>query len=106
LAGELESASFDIDNTPPVVTVGTVTRDGARYVVSVEIRDADSPLTRVEYSLDSQKWQVAYPRDGMLDARREQFEIRFDGEAAGRVLVVRATDALNNVGAGQAGVPK
>ena len=106
LSGELESASFDIDNTPPAVTVGAVTRDGTRFVVPVEVRDTDSPLTRVEYSLDSQKWQVAYPRDGMLDSRRELFEIRLDGDASGRVLVVRATDALNNVGAGQAAIPK
>jgi hypothetical protein len=101
LAGELESTSFDIDNTPPIVSLGAVSRDGARFLVNVDIRDADSPLTRVEYSLDAQKWQTAYPRDGMLDSRREQFEIRLDGDATGRMLVVRATDALNNVSAGQ-----
>jgi hypothetical protein len=106
LIGELESSSFDIDNTPPSVTVGSVAREGTRFVVQVEVRDTDSPLTRVEYSLDSQKWQVAYPRDGMLDSRREQFEIRLDADTAGRVLVIRATDALNNVGVGQAAIPK
>jgi hypothetical protein len=42
----------------------------------------------------------------MLDSRREQFEIRLDADTAGRVLVIRATDALNNVGAGQAAIPK
>jgi hypothetical protein len=105
LSGELESGSFDIDNTPPVVNVGTVTRDGNRFVVPVEVRDADSPLIRVEYSVDSQKWRVAYPRDGMLDSRRELFEIHLEGEASGRVLVVRATDALNNTGAGQSAIP-
>jgi hypothetical protein len=105
LSGELESASFDIDNTPPTLAVGTVGRDGAGFVVPIEVRDADSPLIRVEYSLDSQKWQVAYPRDGMLDSRREIFEVHLGAEAAGRVLVVRATDTLNNVGAGQAQLP-
>lgn len=101
LAGEMESVSFDIDNTPATVTVGAVTRDGARFVVPVEVRDADSPLTRVEYSIDAQRWQTAHPRDGMLDARRELFEIRLEADAAGRTLVVRATDALNNVSVGQ-----
>jgi hypothetical protein len=48
---------------------------------------------------------VAYPRDGMLDSRREIFEVHLGAEAAGRVLVVRATDTLNNVGAGQAQLP-
>ena len=48
LAGELESSGFDIDNTAPVVTMGRVGRDGDRFVVPVEIRDADSPLRRVD----------------------------------------------------------
>jgi len=105
LSGELESASFDIDNTPPSVTMGTVGRDGARFVVSVDVRDADSALKKVEYSLDAQKWQSAFPRDGILDSRRESFEIRLDANTAGRVLVVRATDSLNNVSAGQVQLP-
>jgi hypothetical protein len=101
LRGERESASFDIDNTPPEVTIGAVRREGNVMVVPFEIRDTDSPLTRVEYSLDAQKWQNAFPRDGILDARAEQFTLRLDSAAAGRTLVLRATDAMNNVGAGQ-----
>jgi hypothetical protein len=105
LTGELESASFDIDNAPPLVTINTVRRDGARYVVAVEVRDVDSPLKRVEYSLDAQKWQSAFPRDGILDSRYEMFEIRLEASAAGQMLVVRATDNLNNVSAGQVQIP-
>ena len=41
----------------------------------------------------------------MLDSRRELFEIRLNGAATGRVLVVRASDALNNVSAGQVQLP-
>ncbi len=75
------------------MTIGNVGRDGARFVVPVEVRDADSALKKVEYSLDAQKWQSAFPRDGILDSRRERFEIRLDANTAGRMLVVRATDA-------------
>ena len=105
LSGELESSSFDIDNTPPSVSIGTVGRDGSRFVVPVDVRDVDSALKKVEYSLDAQKWQGAFPRDGILDSRRESFEIRLDANTAGRMLVVRATDSLNNVSAGQVQVP-
>jgi sugar lactone lactonase YvrE len=105
LTGELESESFEIDNTPPVVSIGSVGRDSQLFVVPVEVRDADSPLVKVEYTLDAQKWQTAYPRDGMLDSRRELFEIRLNGASSGRVLVVRASDALNNVSAGQVLLP-
>jgi hypothetical protein len=82
--------------------MGSVRREGLRFIVSVDIRDADSPLTRVEYSLDAQKWQTAFPRDGILDGRQEGFDVRLESDAEGRTLVVRAADSLNNVGSGQA----
>ncbi|MNC97074.1 hypothetical protein D3C83_146180 [compost metagenome] len=66
-----------------------------------EIRDGDSAVTKVEYSLDAQRWQPAFSRDGILDGRLEGFDIRLDADAAGRTLVIRATDALGNVGTGQ-----
>jgi len=101
LVGELESSSFEIDNVAPSVQPGAVRRDGARFVVPAEIRDDDSVITRVEFSVDAQRWQPAFPRDGILDARQESFEIRLDAEASGRTLVIRATDALGNIGTGQ-----
>ncbi len=101
LRGERESGSFHIDNSPPSVTLGAVRRDGAVLVVPFEVRDNDSPVARVEYSLDAQRWQGAFPQDGILDARQEQFSLRLDRSMAGRVLVVRATDGMNNVGSGE-----
>jgi hypothetical protein len=101
LAGELESSSFEIDNVAPTVQIGAPRRDGARFIVPAEVRDADSAVVRVEFSLDAQRWQPAFPRDGILDGRQEGFEIRLEAEAAGRTLVIRATDALGNVGTGQ-----
>jgi hypothetical protein len=104
LGGELESGSFEIDNVAPVVQIGALRRDGTRFIVPAEVRDADSPVTKVEYSLDAQRWQTAFPRDGILDGRQEGFDIRLEADAAGRTLVIRATDALGNVGTGQAQV--
>jgi hypothetical protein len=101
LGGELESSSFEIDNVAPTVQISALRRDGARFIVPAEVRDTDSAVARVEFSLDAQGWQPAFPRDGILDGRQENFEIRLDAEAAGRVLVIRATDALGNVGTGQ-----
>ena len=101
-AGELESSSFEIDNVAPTVQIGALRRDGSRFIVPAEVRDTDSAVTRVEYSLDAQRWQPAFPRDGILDARQETFELRLEPDAAGRTLVIRATDALGNVGTGQA----
>ena len=101
LKGERESASFDVDNTAPIVTPGVSRRESATIVVPFDVRDDDSAITRVEYSVDSQPWQSAFPQDGILDARREQFALRLDATLAGRTLVIRASDALNNVGSGE-----
>jgi hypothetical protein len=101
LRGERESGSFEVDNTVPVVTLGSSRRESGVIVVPFEVRDADSAVTRVEYSVDSQSWQTAFPQDGILDARREQFTLRLEASMAGRTLVIRAADAMNNVGAGE-----
>lgn len=101
LGGELESNSFEIDNAAPTVQLGALRRDGTRFIVPAEIRDTDSVVMRVEYSVDAQRWQPAFPRDGILDGRQEAFEIRLDADAVGRTLVIRAIDALGNVGTGQ-----
>lgn len=101
LGGELESSSFEIDNVAPVVQIGALRKDGTRLIVSADIRDNDSAVVKVEYSLDAQRWQPAFPRDGILDARQEAFDVRLDADAAGRTLVIRATDALGNIGTGQ-----
>src|SRR5262245_13651014 len=101
LRGERESSSFDVDNSPPAVTLGTPRRDGGAIVVPFEVRDADSHITKVDYSLDAQRWQSVFPQDGILDSRVEQFSLRLDAAMAGRTLVIRATDAMNNVGSGE-----
>ena len=101
LRGERESVSFDVDNAAPTVSLATQRRESGRIVVPFEVRDADSVITRVEYSVDSQPWQSAFPDDGILDARREQFTLRLAAAMAGRTLVVRSTDAMNNIGTGE-----
>jgi hypothetical protein len=98
LRGELESTAFDIDNTPPTLTIAPLRRDGNQIVVPVEVRDADSTIREVQYSLDTDRWQSAFPADGMLDARLEKIEVRLPVAAAGRTLVIRATDAMSNLG--------
>jgi hypothetical protein len=97
LTGSLESTTFEIDNTPPVITVGTVRREANRTVVAFEVRDGDSAVQKTEYSLDGDRWQTIYPRDGIADSRFEQYEVAIEGDAAARGVIIRATDALNNV---------
>lgn len=96
LEGELESSAFDIDNAPPVVVVTGSRPANGRTTIQFEVRDEWSSISKVEYSLDAQRWQVLYPRDGIFDSRSEQFELTLDNEAAARGLIIRAYDAKNN----------
>ena len=96
LEGELESSAFDIDNAPPVVVVTGSRPANGRTTIQFEVRDEWSSISKVEYSLDAQRWQVAYPRDGIFDSRSEQFELTLDNEAVTRGLIIRAYDAKNN----------
>jgi hypothetical protein len=97
LAGELESVNFDIDNTPPRIEVQAPARAGARTTISFVVRDEQSPVQRVEYSLDASRWRVVYPKDGIPDSRREEFEVELEEGEVGRSVIIRATDAMNNV---------
>jgi sugar lactone lactonase YvrE len=105
LTGAMESPSFDIDNTPPTINVTSVRRDGGRVTITFEIRDANSSVQKADYSLDGDRWQTIYPRDGIADSRFEQFELVLDGEAGARGVILRAADALNNVSSTRGDAP-
>ena len=97
LTGALESTAFDIDNTPPVITVTSVNRQAGRLVIAFEVRDDNSAVQKAEYSLDGDRWQTIYPRDGIPDSRLEQFDLVLEGDLGTHGVIIRATDALNNV---------
>jgi hypothetical protein len=97
LVGELESVSFDIDNTAPRIEVQPATRAGARTTIGFVVRDDQSSVQRVEYSLDASRWRVVFPKDGIADSRREEFEVTLDENESARSVIIRATDAMNNV---------
>ena len=97
LTASMDSTTFEIDNMPPVVTVTTVRREGTRTVIAFDVRDTDSAVQKAEYSLDGDRWQTIYPKDGIADSRAEQFELVLEGDTAARGVIIRATDSLNNV---------
>ncbi|HEY3384511.1 MAG TPA: hypothetical protein VGK32_22360 [Vicinamibacterales bacterium] len=95
LSGEADSATFDIDNTPPTIRVTGVRRERNRSIITFEVRDDQSPVQRVDYSLDATRWRPVFPDDGICDSRFEQFQLIVEGDAAN--VVIRALDAMNNV---------
>lgn len=96
LTNERESLAFEIDNSAPSIENASVRVEGGRAAIRFDVRDAHSPVQRVEYSVDSVRWQTVFPDDGIADALVESFTIRLPGAVESEVLV-RAVDALNNV---------
>ena len=95
LVGERDSEVFDVDNTPPRIETAARRREGGRTVLPFTVRDAQSPVRRVEIRVGAGDWRVVYPLDGVPDGLVERFEAVLDGNG-GAPIVIRATDALRN----------
>ncbi|HEX6094835.1 MAG TPA: WD40 repeat domain-containing protein [Thermoanaerobaculia bacterium] len=86
-----EGVEFQVDNGAPKIAVA---QNGGN--VTVRITDELSPIGKVEYSLDAEKWIQLTPVDGISDSREETF--RLDGATVnGKFAIVRATDQFYNV---------
>jgi hypothetical protein len=97
LAGELESSAFEIDNTPPDIIIKSVRVDRGRTIISFDVKDDHSPVQRVEFSQDGQKWRGVFPVDGIADSREEHYELPIDGTLGERGVTLRASDTMNNI---------
>ena len=106
LSGARESTAFAVDNVPPVITVTSVRRDNGRATIAFDVRDANSSVQKVEFSLDGDKWQSVYPKDGIADSRFEQFELVLETDAVSRGVTLRATDGLNNTASARGEIPE
>ncbi|HEX4347379.1 MAG TPA: hypothetical protein VHZ73_07390 [Vicinamibacterales bacterium] len=97
LTGELVSTSFEIDNTPPEITVRNVRVEGGHPRITFDVTDDHSTIQHVEYSIDGREWTPLFPTDGIADSRQEHYELTLEGAIGPRGVSVRATDSMNNV---------
>ena len=85
LAGELDSSAFEIDNTRARRSRSSNVRvDRGRTIVTFDVKDDHSPIQRVEFSQDGQRWRGVFPGDGIADSRDEHYELAVDGELGDR----------------------
>src|SRR4051794_12795944 len=91
LSDSKEGIDFRVDNTPPAITF---TSEGDDVVIRV--MDKLSPIGKVEYSADAQKWIRITPIDGISDSPSETYRIKRSA-VAGKFVIVRAVDAFYNV---------
>ena len=45
-------------------------RQAGRLTITFDVRDENSTVQKAEYSLDGDRWQMIYPKDGIPDSRR------------------------------------
>ncbi|HJQ38675.1 MAG TPA: hypothetical protein VKB93_16180 [Thermoanaerobaculia bacterium] len=86
-----EGVEFQVDNRAPAIAVTERGDD-----VTVRITDDASPVGRVEYSADAQKWIRLTPTDGIADSSDETYQLK-RSDVAGKFVIVRAVDAYYNV---------
>lgn len=105
LSHEVEKVSqpFLIDNTAPVVKITSYGNDREdNYLIKGEVFDTGSYVYSLEYSVDAEEWVPLLPADGIADGHREDFTISLSAlTEEEHTLVVRARDAVGNVGAGK-----
>ncbi len=106
LAGEMESQAFEVDNTPPAILIASVRAAGGRTVITFDVKDDHSPVQRVEFSSDGQRWRGVFPVDGIADSRQEHFELSIEGELGDKGLTLRASDTMNNIATAHVDAPK
>jgi sugar lactone lactonase YvrE len=105
LAGELDSSAFEVDNTPPAISVSNVRVVSGRTVITFDVKDDHSPIRGVEFSQDGQRWRSVFPVDGIADSREEHYELPVDGELGDRGLTLRASDSMNNISTAHVDAP-
>jgi hypothetical protein len=91
LSDAKEGVEFQVDNTSPSIAITTEGDD-----VVIRVTDRMSAVGKVEYSADAQKWIRMTPGDGIADSPSETYRIKRSA-AAGKFVIVRATDAFFNV---------
>jgi hypothetical protein len=82
--------------------------------VNFDAKDAASPISKAEYSLDAGSWQYVEPVDGLSDSKEEHYSFTVplpvspDGKtdaSAEHLISVRAYDRHDNMGTSKVIVP-
>jgi len=110
LTGERLSGEFVVDTTPPVPGVLTAAMvAGGKIHATFSAKDATSPISHAEYSVDAGPWQYLEPVGSVSDSLEERYDFVVavpvvSGDAATgvvnpaeHVLAVRVYDRYENV---------
>ena len=91
-----ESTLFLIDNTQPSIEFVETESTASVATISFLVKDEQSPIKHVEYSVDSSDWKTLYPEDGISDSEIETFQFSVARISLSDV-VIRAKDSMDNI---------
>lgn len=94
-----ESDTFLIDNTGPVIAkLAAQAASGNKLEIAFEAKDAQSTITKAEYSINGGDWIVAEPTTRLSDSSELQYKLTVDKPSAGNefTIAVRVTDEFDN----------
>lgn len=109
LKEEVESDTFLIDNTRPVVlnlraviegdSIDSHGRPCHTIIVSGVAKDEMCNITDIQYSIDSGDWQTAFPEDKIFDSTEETFLLKISYISPDEhTIVINAMDYEGNIG--------
>jgi hypothetical protein len=99
LSAGLESKSFLIDNSPPVIRDLRASREAnGQYRITATLEDETSPLRRSRFSVDGVDWLPLKPADGIFDSQSEALVLLLEFESdQKKTVLVEGADAAGNV---------
>jgi hypothetical protein len=74
LTGERESDRFVVDTTSPTMGPLAARMEGGKVHVMGDAKDAGSPITHAEYSIDAGPWQYIEPVGKLSDSLTEHYD--------------------------------
>ena len=97
------SEPFDVDNTPPTISIAlNRQQDDGAILLTVIAQDDYSRLREAEYAIDAEEWRSIFPDDLVTDSREEKYSISLSELDEGEhVLSFKARDLLGNLGVGK-----
>ncbi len=97
LSGDLVSASFLVDNTPPAITNLGAQPSGNQLRLNFHAADALNWIARAEYSINGGEWTVIHPKNRLSDAKELDYSVLLDRPQPGEIsIAVRVTDDFDN----------
>ncbi|MBI2821539.1 MAG: hypothetical protein HYX74_04890 [Acidobacteria bacterium] len=97
LADEMVSRTFTLTNSPPRISVEASEVKGNRVEIRFGAESNVTALYMAEYSIDGGVWEIIYPKDGITDGLKEEFQFSVQAPSGEHTFGIRVTDNVGNV---------